>query len=348
MQIAPMQFAQHLERGWSRLRGPLDKYLFRAARLEAGPIVLGQRRIFVLPTRAGWGFALAMVVMLIASINYHLSLGYIMVFSLGGIAFVSIVHAFRNLLRLSLTPARVEPVFAGDTAHFPLIFSNREARRRPALLLNCPLTAQQRPPSARPSAQTRFSLAPDSETRITLDLPTHQRGWMHAGRVTLETTYPLDLIRAWSVFRPDMRALVYPRPESAPPPLPLHGQLDNGTLSERDGDDDFAGLRPHDPAHSPRHIAWKVVARGGPMLTKHFTGSGAGAVCIDWQATPASMDQEARLSRMTAWVLAADADGLAFSLILPGLQLPIDSGLHHTHNALRALALFGIRDETSA
>src|SRR5690606_4630090 len=78
------------------LRRGADRWLFRVGAPETAPIRLTQRRIYVLPTAAGLGFAIALVVMLVTSINYNLSLGYALVFLLGGAATASIVHAFRN------------------------------------------------------------------------------------------------------------------------------------------------------------------------------------------------------------------------------------------------------------
>lgn len=86
------------------VRRGADRWLFRIGAPETAPIRLTQRRIYVLPTRAGLGFAAALAVMLVTSINYNLSLGYGLVFLLGGAATASIVHAFRNLLGLSLRP----------------------------------------------------------------------------------------------------------------------------------------------------------------------------------------------------------------------------------------------------
>ena len=112
------------------LRRTTDRWLFRIGAPEPGPIRLGQRRIYVLPSAAGIGFAVALLVMLLAAINYNLSLGYALVFTLGGSAAASMLHAFRNLYGLSIRPGRCAPVFAGDTAVFHLLIDNPAPRHR--------------------------------------------------------------------------------------------------------------------------------------------------------------------------------------------------------------------------
>ena len=46
--------------------------------------LLTQRNVYILPTRAGWMFALTLLVLLVASINYQLNLGYVLTFLLAG------------------------------------------------------------------------------------------------------------------------------------------------------------------------------------------------------------------------------------------------------------------------
>ncbi|AYH45129.1 DUF58 domain-containing protein [Azoarcus sp. DN11] len=318
------------------LREPLDRWLFRVGRPDPAPIVLGHRRIFVLPTPAGLAFAGALLIMLFASINYNLSLGYALVFLLGGVAVASIVHAFRNLLHLSITPGRADPVFAGERASFHLVVSNQRRARRPSLHLK-----------AR-GALAPFAIAAEDSADVLLPLPTTRRGWMPLGRVHIETTYPLGLIRAWSVLAPDQRCLVYPAPERLPPPLPESGAHSLGQRSGAGGDDDFAGLRPHQAADSPRHVAWKILARGGPMLTKQFSGLDGGEVHLDWAALPPPLGTEARLSRLAAWVVIAEQRGLAFSLALPGASVAVGRGPGHCANCLLRLALFGTGEAADA
>jgi uncharacterized protein (DUF58 family) len=87
-------------------------------------------------------------------------------------------------------------------------------------------------------------------------------------------------------------------------------------------------------------VAWKAVARGAGWYTKAFEGSGGGPVMLHWHALPPELDVEARLSRLSAWVLGAERAARPFALSLPGFVLPASQGREHRRVALTALALF--------
>ena len=306
------------------------RWLFRLYGPEAAPIVLTQRRVYVLPTRAGLAYAASLGLMLIGAINYNLSLGYALIFLLSGLGLVALLHTFRNLVQLEIAPGRVESVFAGDMAHFGLRLLNRRNMGRFAISLNF----------AGGAAMTT-DLAADATTSVNLPLPTRRRGWLRPGRVTLETRYPLCLVRAWSYVEPDMRCLVYPRPEASAPPLPLSATGESGGVRSGKGTEDFSGLRTHQPADSPRHVAWKAVAREQPLLTKQFAGTSTAQVLLDWNELPPDLGVEARLSRLTRWLIDAHARGLAYGLNLPGKKIPLGQGARQFQDCLEALALHG-------
>lgn len=295
---------------------------------ERARIVLNQRRIYILPTRHGFTFGLALILMLIGSINYNLSLGYVLTFLLAGMAIVSILHTFRNLVQLTVTAGRVEPVFAGDTAHFEIHLEN--GRDEPRIAID-----------ASAGDMTVGADVPASGTaRLAIPVAAPRRGRLELPRVTLDTRFPLGLIRAWSYVQPAMQTLVYPRPDEAalPPPRPVAGL--GSAASAGLGNDDFAALREYQPSDSPRHIAWKAAARSEGMLTKQFSGRAAEERLFAWDDLPPAMGIEDRLSRLTRWVLLAHAAGARFALRLPGTELPLGEGDAHLAACLEQLALF--------
>lgn len=306
------------------------RWLFRLYGPEAAPIVLTQRRVYVLPTRAGLAFAASLGLMLTGAINYNLSLGYALVFLLTGLGLVALLHTFRNMVQIEISPGRIEPVFAGDTAHFGLQLLNRRKQARFAISLHLD-----------EGETVSTDMAADAATCVNLPLPARRRGWLRPGRVTLETRYPLCLVRAWSYVEPDMRCLVYPKPEISAPPLPLSAAGESGGSRSGKGTEDFSGLRTHQPADSPRHVAWKAVAHGQPLLTKQFTGASATQVRLDWNDLPSELGPEARLSRLTRWLIDAHTQGMAYGLRLPGREIPLGHGARQFQICLEALALHG-------
>jgi uncharacterized protein (DUF58 family) len=305
------------------------QWVFKRHAPEPGVVFLTQRRVYILPTRHGLTFGAALVLMLIGSINYNLSLGYVLTFLLAGLGVVSILHTFRNLVHLYVSAGRVSPVFAGDTARFQIVFENRSDVDRHSLDLVCA------------EARARCDVPAHRHCTVELGLKAQKRGWLPLARVTVDTRFPLGLMRAWSYVQPDMRALVYPRPDTAPLPAPGADSETGDFVSLGVGTDDFAGLRPYQASDSPRHVAWKASARSEVLLTKTFSGRASPELWFDWNELPLEMGLEARLSRLARWVMLAEERGLRYGLKLPGTSVPLGEGFPHRERCLKELALFG-------
>ncbi|MFN6961327.1 MAG: DUF58 domain-containing protein [Rhodocyclaceae bacterium] len=300
---------------------------------EAVPVVLSRRRVYVLPTRAGLLYAVSLLVLSIGAINYNLSLGHALVFLLGGLGLVTILHTFRNLVDLSLTVGAPAPVYAGETAHFPLIVHETKARERRRLRLFFP---------GQPAIVV--DLPAEGLAHAPCPLPARRRGWLAMPRVTIETVWPLGLVRCWAYAAPDARCLVYPRPASAVPKPPAFAGVQSGRMPDDSGDEDFAGLKRHQPGDPLHHVAWKAAARLGPeaaLQTKQFAGTAAQALWFDWARLPAMLDVETRLAILARWIVDAEAAGLPYGLRLPGEEIPQGHGHGHRHACLKALALYG-------
>ena len=315
-----------------RLIDKLKRRLFRWQSDGSSPLRLTQRRIFILPTRAGLLFAAALLAMLTGAINYNLALGHALVFLLAGLALVGMVHAFRNLHGLSIAPGRCLPVFAGDLALFPLQLSSDRASPRLALEL--------RAGDGQPAVTC--AIAAHGLTDTSVPMTTTRRGWLELPRTRLATTYPLGLFVAWSYLQPAMRCLVYPQPLPTPLP-PLQAAIRSGDQRGGNGQEDFAGFRERQPADSPRHVAWKASARDGgqrPLLVKQFAGGAQHELRLDWELTPEAAVPETRIAILAGWVLAAEEAGACYGLRLPGHEIAQGSGDLHRHRCLEALALF--------
>jgi len=297
---------------------------------EHGVVLLVHRRVYILPTRLGWLFGATLVILLIGSINYALALGFALTFLLAGMGLAGMVHTARNLARIAVSAGRAEPVFAGESAQFRLYLDGRAPFDRPAILAR----------HLRSGAQLVVDVPAGALGEVVLAVPAASRGWLPLGRVMLETRFPLGLFRAWSYVEPDARCLVYPRPERSALP-PYSAEAGSGALrSPTPGIDDFSGLRGYQPSDSPRHVAWKAVARSGHLLTKQFTGEAAAELWLDWRLLPAGLALESRLSRLAGWVLAAERAGTHYGLRLPGVEIAPGRGDAQLAECLQALALY--------
>jgi len=311
------------------LRRRLGSWLFQPRGAQRGPIVLIHRRVFILPTAHGVVFFVVLLLMLAGSVNYMLSLGFVLTFLLAGLGLNGILYTFRNIANLRVYAVRPRPVFAGELAEFRLRVENASNVERAGL------EALDEAGAVHP-----FDVAPNDETLVPIDIATQARGRLPLGRVTLQTRYPLGLFRAWSYVELDTACIVYPAPEPPGVPLPTpSGERGQGSASAA-GNDDFAGLRAYHAGDSPRRIAWKADARGQGLLSKVFSGHAETRLWLDWSDLPQELETEACLSRLTRWVLDADAQEFVFGLRLPGVTVEPDTGAGHRDHCLQLLALY--------
>lgn len=311
----------------------LHRVLFGPPKTEGEPIVLSQRRVYVLPTGMGMLFGIGLLLMLIGSINYNLSLGFMLTFLLVGVGLVTMLHTFRNLAWLSLRATDAPPVFAGEQALFALNVENTSRHAR--------LNIMAWPGDTTDEGTRRCTdLAAGKSADLTLPVATSRRGWHPCGRFTLETRYPIGLFRAWSHVRPDRHVLVYPRPRNRPLPADANGPegMQGSVISA--GNDDFAGLRAFQPGDSPRHVAWKSASHLDTLLTKQWSGSRSVDRWLSWELLPADLPVEVRLEYLAGWVMTLSASHQRYGLRLPGVVIEPDSGTAHRDTCLRALALF--------
>ena len=302
---------------------------------ETGEVFLKQRRVFTLPSKAGWMFILLLLILFLSSTNYSLSLGFALTFVLTAVAVVNAFLGFRNLAYLHLLAGPAQPVFAGEDTRYTLFLINRKSHQRYALWVGF---------TEKGAISKALDIAPMSQTSVELSYPTNKRGMQAIPRVKIETWFPLGLLRAWSTWLPDSQALIYPRPEENAPPLPISGIVSNDVQGHA-GDEDFAGVRAYQAGDQLKHLAWKQIARidllaGGQLVTKQFTGGSGSDVVLDFSKLPKYMDQEDKLSRMTSWVIEAERLAIPYGFRLGSTEYLASNGPAHQEACLRALALF--------
>lgn len=302
-----------------------------ARRIPAATTVrLTQRRIFIIPSRVGAVFMLALLLMLLAAINYQNSLAYGLTFLLASVFVVAILHTYRNLAGLILKAGSAPAVFVGESASFRV---RLESSQRPhqAVSLGWP-----------PAEMQTQDVAALGVSECQLSLPALQRGWLRPARLRVESHFPLGILVAWSWVDLDQRVLVYPRPVAGELPLSAgvsEEQDEEGSRPHGQGVDDYQGLKSYQPGDSKRRLHWKAYSRGQGLLVKDFAAITGRDVQLDFDALAG--DVESRLSLLCHWVLQLSERQQPFALNLSGQLLAADSGELHRDACLRALALYG-------
>lgn len=162
-------------------------------------------------------------------------------------------------------------------------------------------------------------------------------------RLLLRSAYPLGLLRAQRQVSVELTRYAIPE-ASGNLPLPEiqishegnSGKSGGGKIS-RDGDD-FAGVREWQPGDSPRHIDWRAVARGRPLMVKVWARTGGDSAHLDWQKMP--LPDAERPGQLVRWVHTCEQQGVSYSLSLPGVEIPTGQGESHARRCLTAIAEF--------
>ena len=300
--------------------------------------LLGQRNVYILPTPAGWFFALTLLVLLVGSINYQLNLGYLFTFALAGSALMSMHVAHANLRGLRLAAAGGEPDewFAGRPGMLRLRLQSAQSARWGLL-------------ARLDDAEARaVDLAPEQSLELALPWRAPRRGHLAWPALRLETRYPLGLWRAWSVWRPPLGLWVYPAPSEPGLPLPLTGAREGEGARQRraEGDepDELRDWRSGDPL---RRVVWRKSREQRWVVRSAGTQPALELLCLDWHALPPAMPAEQRLEQLCAWVLQARRAGLAWELRLPERSRTGAATPEHARECLRMLAQWGRPDAGS-
>jgi uncharacterized protein (DUF58 family) len=315
---------------------------FQARLRFTDQLALTQRNVYILPTRAGLMFGLTLAVLLLASINYQLSLGYLLTFLLAGsgLAGMHVTHA--NLRGLSLRLKQASNGAVGDACRVEVVLS--QARKQARLGLG--VAVWQPAGTATDDLDWVWADVPGKgEALVQLSFHPAQRGRVRVPTLTVETRYPLGLFRVWTIWRPAWEVLVWPKAEHPAPPLPAAesvGHAQHQAVRSRTGE--YDGVRAYRRGDPMKLVVWRKAAKSGDaasdvtLVSRDNQSLQRQDLWLDEADCPQAQ-REARLSRLAAWVDKAARSEAAWGLRLPGQQLPPASGEAHRLACLEALAL---------
>ena len=318
--------ARHwLARWWDQRHPPSDT------------LNLTHRNLYILPTRSGWMLAATLLLLLVASINDQLNLGYALTFWLLGIAVVGMHMTHGNARGLDMHAPHLEPTgFAGEPVALPLSVSN--PRRSAAWAIGWCWQGE--------ADWHWHDFEPGQHTLSAPWTPPH-RGRHPWPRLRIETRYPLGTFRAWTVWRLPCTVLAYPRPETNAPGwsgTPSTQEVDTASAPAMQASTGLRDqLRPYRRGDPLRNIAWRKSAsamNNGTMAWTSRESPHSGHTPLVFEPAMTRLDdKESQLSRLCAWVLMAEQHGMDYGLRLGNTVLPPSRGDAHQRQCLEALAL---------
>lgn len=292
------------------------------------PLAMTAREVVATPTGYGYLFIGVLAAMLAGAMNYSNNMAMFLVFLLGSMGFISVLHTIGNIVGIRIDAVTARPVFAGFAAMFEVrIHPGKKARAVVEL--------------AFPGEEKRVTdLTPSRVSALKIPCSARRRGRLRPGPLVVSTVYPMGLFRCMVRIPLDASCLVYP--------APLAGEftpfVGGGAGGDREdgkgpGADDFKGLKPYQPGDSPKRIFWRAFSRGQGLVTKEFTGMVGASPVLDFDKVDEA-GTERKLSRLCHMVLHAQRLNLAYGLELPGTSIEPDLGEAHGRACLSALALF--------
>ena len=333
MFLRPVAYLQNRFRKWFENRLPL-----------ADQVTLTQRTVYILPTRPGLMLGLTLLTLLVASINYQLNLGYLLTFLLAGSALVG-MHVCHGTLRgLAMNLIAPSAQYAGALAAFDVKLLNDKSSIRYGIGLSVLNPAGK---NATTTGQDHWSWADvpaQGSSTVQVAFKPERRGLHRLPTLTAETRFPLGTFRVWTVWRPAAQVLVYPAPELNPPTLPEGEPRSGGAAhaARAQNTGEFDGVRGYRRGDPLKLVVWKKAAKadesGNGLVVRDTQQAQRHELWLDFAQAGAG-GTEQKLSRLCAWVLAADKLALDYGLKLPARQIKPASGEAHKRQCLEALAL---------
>jgi uncharacterized protein (DUF58 family) len=291
------------------------------------------------PTREGWWFLIATVLIGLGAVNAGLNLLFLVWGMMLSLILASGVLSELGLRGLEVRRGPPIAVHAGSPYLMGITLSNRK-RRLPSFSIEVEDLEDGRPIEKR----CYFLKLPAGRTQETAYRHVQaRRGRYRLSGLRVSTKFPFGLIQKSRDVADPIDLIVYPALVPVAPGL-LRGlptQLGRGRQKWRSRHGDFFGLRDFRPGDDPRDIHWRTSARRGALFVReNEDDEGIEATVVLDNATGAADEMfEDAVSHAASVSLELLQRGFRVALALRGAAVPADAGPAQVTRILRALAL---------
>src|SRR5258708_7607992 len=109
--LSAERFALIFTQPFKTLRRRVNRWIATRTPRVPGPWVVNRRRVYIVPTRFGYGFGFLMLVMLMGAMNYSNSMAFALTFLLTGLGLIAMHQTHGNLVNIEVWQTRVAPAY---------------------------------------------------------------------------------------------------------------------------------------------------------------------------------------------------------------------------------------------
>lgn len=256
--------------------------------------------------------------MILVGATYSNNMVFIMAFILFSLGNIAMIQTHHNLNGLTILDVYVDSGFAESQSRVTFRVQTQKKKSFFAL------TLEQKGLEAIADV-----IEADRINLVTGHIQFSKRGKYKLNRVKVKTVFPYGLFVAWQWHTVQAEYFVYPKPFGSLTPQ-------SSTLVEGD---DFSGLKRYRDGDSLKHVDWKAVSRGRPMMIKEFNEGVPSTQIFDISSIPI-INPEEKLSQLSQWVSDAFKERNSFGLILGDRRIHASNGREHLHRCLSELAKY--------
>lgn len=281
-------------------------------------LTLSQRNLWLVPTSGGVWLLFFWFLILFGSINYQNNLGFMMVFTIAVVGFLSILMSFRNLQHRQFQVTSQQWIFAQHPSKITIYSTSPRTSYR--LSMSCSSNEQTR-------NETLPSVGNDT---LYLNCRFPSRGVHPIPQIEIGSLFPFGWLYTRTRWRSDTNITVFPQP--IPGPLQLWSGAEQLTGDEHD----LHYPREYQPGDPLKQILWKKARPNQPLTV--MTRSDGNALDVLAYESYSNVPHERRLSHLCAAILDKQHAQERFALALPHITLGPDQGNEFCHSCLTALA----------
>ncbi|MCB0412952.1 MAG: DUF58 domain-containing protein [Bdellovibrionales bacterium] len=286
-----------------------------------------KERIYIVPTVYGIMYGMGVIVCLFVGAIYSNNLVFLLCFFIMSLFLIGLQQTHANLKNVSLEKIKFSLVEAKGTSSVKVWLKSNDNYSHYQICL-------------KDRKKKYFELNIEQIFKESLSVTKHDitmmnRGIFQVDQWVMYTRFPFGLFHAWKILNIEESLYVYPQLKGESE-LPVLNGI--GDLERFDGNrgEDFSGHVKYQIGESQKHIDWKAVAKGRPLLRKDFSSGLDGYVDLDWQRI--HLPYEDRLSQLALWVFLCEQKNIPYKLKLKSEMVEVGLGALQKEKCLKLLA----------